>query len=65
MKFIYCLNETVARDLESLGLKKIGETQINGQTAQIYENSKDVYLSKYTKNEIVLMNRLLFWIKDF
>ena len=60
MKFIYCLNEDVSKDLEAAGLVKVGKTVINGQVVDIYENSKEIYLNRYQKNEIVLSNKLCF-----
>jgi hypothetical protein len=60
LKFIYVFNEEVQKELEEKGFKNLGETTINGQKAKIYENIKTEYLSKYTKNELILMNRLFF-----
>lgn len=60
MKFIYSLNPEVSLSLTQKGLKKIGETIINGTKADIFENNKEVYLGKYEKNTLILMNRLLF-----
>lgn len=60
MKFIYSLNPEVSQSLLGKGLKKIGETIINGTKADIFENSKEVYLGKYEKNTLILMNRLFF-----
>lgn len=60
MKFIYVLNPEVSLSFTQKGLKKLGETIINGQKADIYENSKMIYLGKYEKNEIILSNRLFF-----
>lgn len=60
MKFIYSLNPEVSLSLLQKGLKKIGETIINGTKADIFENNKEVYLGKYEKNTLLLMNRLFF-----
>jgi hypothetical protein len=60
MKFIYSLNPEVSLSLVQKGLKKIGETIINGTKADIFENNKEVYLGKYEKNTLILMNRLFF-----
>ena len=60
MKFIYCLNPLLAKDLEDAGLKKLGDTVINGKVVPYFENSKTVYLSKYAKNELLLSNQLFF-----
>jgi hypothetical protein len=60
MKFIYCLNPEVALDLENAGLKKLGETIINGKVVPYFENSKTVYLSRYAKAELLLSNQLFF-----
>ena len=60
MKFIYCMNKKVSEDLSSLGLKRIGCASINGQEVDIYQNSRDVYISKYQKMEIILSNKLFF-----
>ena len=60
MKFIYCLNPSVAEDLEKAGLKKLGDTVINGKVVPYFENRKDIYLSKYAKNELLLSNQLFF-----
>jgi len=60
MKFIYCLNPSLAKDLEESGLKKLGETVINGKVIPYFENSKTVFLNRYQKNEILLSNQLFF-----
>jgi Fe-S cluster biosynthesis and repair protein YggX len=60
LKFIYVFNEEVQKELELKGFKNIGKTTINGKEAKIYENIKTEYLSKYTKDQLILMNRLLF-----
>lgn len=60
MKFIYCLNPEVAKDLELAGLKKLGNTIINGKEVTVYENCKTTYISKYQKNEVLLSNQLFF-----
>jgi hypothetical protein len=60
LKFIYSLNEDVSRDLEAIGLKKIGETEIDGKKVIIFENNRNSYLSRYAKNEILLSNKLFF-----
>ena len=60
MKFIYCMNEEVSKDLEASGLKKIGQACINGKPVDIYANSRTVYISKYQKQEVLLSNRLFF-----
>jgi len=60
MKFIYSLNPEVSLSLIQKGLKKIGETVINGVKADIFENCKEIYLGKYEKNTLLLMNKLFF-----
>jgi hypothetical protein len=60
MKFIYCLDPTVSKDLESAGLRKLGKTVIDGKLVDIYENSKEIYISKYQKNCVFLSNQLFF-----
>ena len=60
MKFIYCLNPLLAKDLEDAGLKKLGDTVINGKVVPYFENRKDIFLSKYQKSEILLSNQLFF-----
>lgn len=60
MKFIYVLNPEVTLAFIQKGLKKMGETNINGQKVDIFENSKEVFLGKYEKNEIFLSNKLFF-----
>lgn len=60
MKFIYCLNPEVALDLENAGLKKLGETVINGKVVPYFENRKDIYISKYQKSEVMLSNKIFF-----
>jgi len=60
MKFIYSMNLEVSQSLIDKGLKKIGETTINGEKADIFQNDKNIYLGKYEKNTLILMNRLLF-----
>ena len=60
MKFIYVLNPEVSISFIAKGLKKLGETTVNGQKVDIFANDKDVFLGKYEKNEIILSNRLFF-----
>lgn len=60
MKFIYCLNPAVAEDLEKAGLKKLGDTVINGKVVPYFENRVDVYVNKYQKGHILLSNQLFF-----
>lgn len=60
MKFIYCSNPRVIKDLEEFGLKKIGNTIINGKETIVFANNKTTYLNAYAKNEIFLSNQLLF-----
>jgi len=60
MKFIYSMNLEVSQSLIDKGLKKIGEATINGEKADIFQNDKNIYLGKYEKNTLILMNRLLF-----
>jgi hypothetical protein len=60
MKFIYCTKADVSKDLESAGLKKLGETFVNGKKIDIFLNNKETYLNKYQKGWIFLANQLLF-----
>jgi hypothetical protein len=60
MKFIYCTKADVSKDLESVGLKKLGKTFVNGKEVDIFENNKTTYLNKYQKGWIFLSNQLLF-----
>jgi hypothetical protein len=60
LKFIYVFNKEVQKELEEKGFKNLGETTINGQKAKIYMNSKDIFINKYQKNELLLSNRLFF-----
>ena len=60
MKFIYSMNNEVTQSLIDKGLKKIGETLINGIKADIFENNKEIFLGKYEKNTLLLMNKLFF-----
>ena len=60
MRFIYCLNPFVAKDLELLGLTKLGDTVINGNVVPYFANSKEIILTKFAKNEILLSNQLFF-----
>ena len=60
MKFIYSMNAEVSESLKSKGLKQIGETVINGVKTDIFENNKEIYLGKYEKNALILMNKLFF-----
>lgn len=64
MKFIYCLNPTVAKDFELIGLKRLGYTYINGERVAVFENNKTTYLNIYQKGEIFLTNRLSFAITE-
>jgi len=54
------MNSEVTQSLIDKGLKKLGETIINGQKADIFENNKEIFLGKYEKNTLILMNRLMF-----
>lgn len=60
MKFIYSMNAEVSQSLKDKGLKQIGETVINGVKADIFQNDKNIYLGKYEKNTLLLMNKLFF-----
>jgi hypothetical protein len=60
MKFIYCMNTSLKEDLINAGLKLVTEVMINGVKISVFANSKEVFLNKYQKNEIVLSNRLFF-----
>jgi len=60
MKFIYCMNTSLKEDLINAGLKLVTEVMINGVKIPVFANSKEVFLNKYQKNEIVLSNRLFF-----
>ncbi len=61
MKFIYVFHKDVAKDLEKSGLQKYGETIIDGKPVTIFLNNKEIYISKYAKNEILLSNKLFFF----
>ncbi len=60
MKFIYCMNPDVAKDLESAGLQKIGKAMIDGKEIPVFANNKSTYLNIYQKGEILLTNKLFF-----
>lgn len=60
MKFIYCMNKAVSKDLEDAGLKKLGKAKINGEDIDIFENSKEIYINKYQKAQVLLTNKLFF-----
>jgi hypothetical protein len=60
MKFIYVFNKQVQEEFIKKGLVVLGETTINGEIAKIFQNSKNIYLSHYEKNEVLLSNKLLF-----
>lgn len=60
MKFIYVLNPEVSISFLEKGLKKLGETIINGKKVDVFANDKQIFLGKYEKNEIILSNRLFF-----
>lgn len=60
MKFIYCMNEDVAKDLEKVGLKKLGNANIDGKNIPVFANDKHTYLNIYQKGEIFLTNKLFF-----
>jgi hypothetical protein len=60
MKFIYCTNPDVTKDLESAGLRKLGRTVVNGKMVDIFENSKEIYISKYQKQCVFFANQLFF-----
>ena len=60
MKFIYTFNKEVSQALEQKGLKKINEVTIDGRIAYCYANSKEIFIGKYEKNELLLTNKLFF-----
>ncbi|HEY5588890.1 MAG TPA: hypothetical protein VIK86_08045 [Candidatus Paceibacterota bacterium] len=60
MKFLYVLDKEVADSLIQKGMKNISITTIEGKTAYVFENSKDVFIGQYAKNQILLTNKLFF-----
>ncbi len=61
MLFIYALTPELAKELEEKGLRKMYTTTINGIETVVFENQKDVLLSKQNKfDQIMFTNRLTF-----
>ncbi len=61
MLFIYALTPELAKELEEKGLRKMYTTTINGIETVVFENQKDVVLSKQNKfDQIMFTNRLTF-----
>ena len=61
MLFIYALTPELAKELEEKGLRKMYTTTINGIETVVFENQKDVVLSKQNKFDCIMFtNRLTF-----
>lgn len=60
MKLIGTFEEKVAHELQEDGLILHEKILIGGREAYIFLNSRDVKIDKYSKQQIWLMNRMLF-----